>query len=45
MPDITEGELKYFDQRLVKDQSVEFSVVPVAGQNQIKKNPNDFSGF
>lgn len=31
MPDITEGELKYFDQRLVKDNSVEFSVIPVAG--------------
>jgi len=28
MPDIAEGELKYFDQKLVNDDVLEFSVVP-----------------
>lgn len=28
MPDINEGELKYFDQKLVKDDKLEFSVIP-----------------
>ena len=28
MPDINEGELKYFDQKLVNDDKLEFSVIP-----------------
>jgi hypothetical protein len=28
MPDINEGELKYFDQKLVNDDKLELSVIP-----------------
>jgi hypothetical protein len=28
LPDINEGELKYFDQKLVNDDKLEFSVIP-----------------
>ena len=40
MPDINDGELKYFDQRLIKDQQVEMSVVPADRQKLIGKNKN-----
>ena len=45
MPDINDGELKYFDQRLIKDQTVEMSVVPADRQKLIGKNKNQFDGF
>jgi hypothetical protein len=44
-PDINEGELKYFDQRLVKDDQLDFSVVPQEGMKLINKNKNLFEKF
>jgi hypothetical protein len=44
-PDINEGELKYFDQRLVKDDQLDFSVVPQEAMKLINKNKNLFEKF
>ena len=45
MPDINQGELKYFDQKLVNDDKLEFSVIPNNRQKVIDKNKNLFSNF
>ena len=46
-PEIAEGELKYFDQRLVKgpEEEIGFSTVPISGQQQIQKGQSDFKQF
>lgn len=44
-PQINDGELKYFDQRLIKDQSIEMSVVPADRQKFIGKQKAAFDGF
>ena len=38
MPEITDGELKYFDQKLVNDDQLELSVIPQNRQKIIDKN-------
>ena len=38
MPEIAEGELKYFDQKLVNDDQLELSVIPQNRQKIIDKN-------
>jgi hypothetical protein len=45
MPDINEGELKYFDQRLVKDDQLDFSVVPTDKRKEIDSKQHLFSNF
>ena len=45
MPEIADGELKYFDQKLVNDDSVGISVIPVERQKMIDKNKNHFENF
>ena len=46
-PNIAEGELKFFDQSLVKasEDEIGFSTVPVSGQKQIEKGQADFKLF
>lgn len=45
MPDINEGELKYFDQKLVNDDKLELSVIPNNRQRVIDKHKNLFTNF
>ena len=45
MPAINEGELMYFDQRLVQQDSIEMSVIPQDRQNLIGKNKKAFANF
>lgn len=45
MPEIADGELKYFDQKLVNDDQVGISVIPVERQKMIDKNKNHFENF
>ena len=45
MPEIADGELKYFDQKLVNDDQLEFSVIPQNRQKIIDKNKNLFNNF
>mmetsp|Transcript_18128 Transcript_18128/g.30968 ORF Transcript_18128/g.30968 Transcript_18128/m.30968 type:complete len:283 (-) Transcript_18128:42-890(-) len=44
-PAINDGELMYFDQRLVKSETIEMSVIPADRQNLIGKNKAAFSNF
>ena len=45
-PDINEGELKYFDQRLVQEQEIDMSVVDQTALARIKKaGDKAFEGF
>jgi serum/glucocorticoid-regulated kinase 2 len=45
MPDINEGEFKYFDQRLVKNDELAMSVIPKEQMNIIKKKKDLFNNF
>ena len=45
MPEINEGELKYFDQKLVQDDQLILSVLPGHVQKKIDKNKNLFNNF
>ena len=45
MPDINEGEFKYFDQRLVKNDELAMSVIPQEQMNMIKKKKELFNNF
>jgi hypothetical protein len=44
-PDINEGELKYFDQKLVNDTEIKFSEVTANRQKMIDKNKDLFAKF
>jgi serine/threonine protein kinase len=45
MPDINEGELKFFDQKLVNAESVDISVIPQDKKKIVDKNKAAFDNF
>ena len=45
MPDINDGELKFFDQKLVNAEQVEMSVIPQDKMKAVDKNKAAFDNF
>ena len=45
MPEINDGELKFFDQKLVNTDQVDISVIPQDKKKIVDKNKSAFDNF